>query len=247
MKRIALTCLIVATIFGAALGRDVPDFIQVCKRNDPNLSQCIKNSVENFRPHLVAGVPDYNIPSLEPLMLKELVSTSGGNIKLKLKNVLVHGASNFTVQRLKANVETLRFVVELGFSKLSIEGDYDVDGKVILLRLQGSGPMTGNFSDCKGLVKLQAERTQGADGQTYVRMVEFKTKISVGQGHLKLNNLFGGDPVLGDAINTAINSNFDSFIKELQPSIESAISDTFLKIANSVLTQFTYNSLFPLS
>lgn len=141
----------------------------------------------------------------------------------------------------------MRFAVELSFAKLSIEGDYDVDGKVILLRLQGSGPMTGNFTNCRGLVKLQAQMTPGEDGKTYLKVVDFKTKISVGQGLLKLKNLFGGDPVLGEAINMAINSNFDSFIKELQPSIESAISDTFWTIANSILTQFTYDALFPVS
>lgn len=147
----------------------------------------------------------------------------------------------------RANIDTLRFIVELDFSTLSMHGDYDIDGKVILLRIQGSGPMYGNFSDCKGQIKLQGATTKGSDGNTYVKIVDFKTKIYVGQGKLKLENLFGGDRVLGDAINDVINSNFDTFIKELEPSLESAISDTFQKIANSILTQFTYETLFPLS
>ena len=245
MKRIAVA-VVVATIFSGVLARELPEFLHVCKRNNPNLGECMKSSVENIRPYLVAGLPEYNMPSLEPLILKEVVAAPG-TIILRVKNIYVHGASNFTVSRLKANLDKLRFVVELDFPKLFIKGDYDVDGKVILLRLQGSGPITGTFTNCKGLVKLQAEIARGPDGENHLRVVDFKTKIAVAQGQLKLENLFGGDPILGEAINMAINSNFDSFLKELQPSIESAISDIFLKIANSILDQFTYDSLFPLS
>ncbi|XP_076620692.1 circadian clock-controlled protein daywake [Colletes latitarsis] len=245
--KVLLTVSIVATIFATAFARDLPNFLHVCKRNDPNLSNCIKKSVENFKPYLINGLPEYNIPTLEPLLLDELEAEPGNTIKLRLRNVHVYGASNFTVSRLKANIDTLRFVVELNFSSLSIESDYDIDGKVILLRIKGSGPMTGNFTNCKGLVKLQAHVVQQDDGANYVEIVNFITKISVGKGHLLLKNLFGGDPLLGEAINVAINSNFDDFIKELQPSLESAISSTFLKIANSILGQFTYEMLFPLS
>ncbi|XP_076683085.1 circadian clock-controlled protein daywake [Andrena cerasifolii] len=245
MKRIAVA-VVVATIFSGVFARELPEFLHVCKRDNPNLGECMKSSVENIRPYLIAGLPEYHMPSLEPLLLKELVAAPG-TITLRLRNVHVYGASNFTVSRLKANIDRLRFVVELNFSNLFIKGDYDVNGKVILLSLKGSGPMTGNFTNCKGLVKLQAEKARGPDGESYLRMVDFKTKIAVAQGQLKLENLFGGDPVLGEAINMAINSNFDSFLKELQPSIESAISETFLKIANSILDQFTYDSLFPLS
>nr|XP_033333424.1 circadian clock-controlled protein [Megalopta genalis] len=247
MKGTTASVFVLATIFATALARDLPEFLHVCKRSDPKLSDCIKASVENVKPYLVHGVPEYKLPSLEPLVLKELVSASGNNINLKLRNVNVYGASNFTVTKMRANIDALRFVIELDFASLSLEGEYDIDGKVILLRIHGSGPMSGNFTNCKGQVKLQAAMTKGEDGQNYVKIVDFKTRIAVGNGRLQLDNLFGGDPTLGEAVNVAINSNFDAFIKEIQPSIESAISDTFLKIANGILTQFTYETLFPLS
>ncbi|XP_076644822.1 circadian clock-controlled protein daywake [Halictus rubicundus] len=242
-----ITGLILAAVFTVAFARDLPEFLHVCKRNDPQLGDCIKASVENVKPYLLRGVPEYKLPSLEPLKLKELVSTSGNNLNLKLKNVDVYGASNFSVTKIRANIDTLRFVIELDLPNLALEGDYEIDGKVILLRLQGSGPVFGNFTNCKAKVKLQAATTKGKDGQNLVNIVDFKTRIAVGSGHLKLNNLFGGDPALGEAVNVAINSNFDAFIKEIQPSLESAISDTFLQIANSILTQFSYETLFPLS
>lgn len=133
----------------------------------------------------------------------------------------------------------------MDFSKLNIKGEYDVDGQIILLRIRGSGPIIGQFNNCKAFVKLQMEVTKGKDDQNYLKLTDLQTKIFVGSGSLKLENLFGGDPVLGDAINVAINSNFDSFIQEIIPIIESAISNTFTDISNSILMQFPYEKLFP--
>ncbi|XP_003699582.2 circadian clock-controlled protein daywake [Megachile rotundata] len=248
MKMNAVTAvLVLATIFSATSARELPDFLHVCQRKDPNLGECIKNSVESFKPYLHKGLPEYNIPTLEPLFLQEVVATSGANIKLNLMNVRVHGASNFNVVKLKANADTLRFLIELDLPMLTIDSDYEIDGKILLLRIQGTGPLTGNFTNCKGLVKIQGDLVKGPDGQTYMKIVDLKTKIAVGGGSLKLDNLFGGDPVLGEAVNSAINSNFDTFIDELKPALETGISDTFIKIANSILLQFTYEVLFPLS
>ena len=120
-----------------------------------------------------------------------------------------------------------------------------MDGRIILLQIRGSGPMTGDFTNCKALVKLQMQMSKRNNDENYLKLTELKTRISVGGGKLNLKNLFGGDPVLGEAVNNAINSNFDSFLKEIKPSIESAISNTFTEIANGILQEFTYEMLFP--
>lgn len=146
----------------------------------------------------------------------------------------------------RSNIETLNFLVDLDFSKLIIKGEYDVDGRILLLRIHGSGSLNGQFNDCKAFVKLQMEMIKGKDDQNYLKLADLQTKIFVGSGsNLKLDNLFGGDPVLGDAINVAINSNFESFLKEIIPLIEIAISNTFTDISNSILKQFPYEKLFP--
>lgn len=244
MTKILLIGMILG-IFGFTLGRDLPEFLHVCKRKDPHLGECMKRSIENFRPYLMKGLPDYKIPTLEPLSLEELQATPGGNIKLALKNVLVYGASNYTINRIKANLDKTNFILDISFEHLLIKGDYDVDGKIILLRVRGSGPMNGNFTNCNGLLKVQMELVKGDDGKNYLRLTDIKVKITIGVGTLRLENLFGGDPVLGEAINDAINSNFDAFIQEIQPALESAISNTFTKIGNVILEQFTYETLFP--
>lgn len=105
--------------------------------------------------------------------------------------------------------------------------------------------MKCHFVNCKGLVKFQLVKVKGEDGQVYLSVNDLKTKVAIGSGSMHLENLFGGDQTLGEAVNSAINSNFNSFIKEIKPSLEGAISRKFNDIANGIVSQFTYDDLFP--
>ncbi|XP_014210436.1 circadian clock-controlled protein [Copidosoma floridanum] len=235
-----------ASIIGCTLAVDVPDFIHVCKRNDPHIEDCIRRSVDELKPKLVTGEPTYNIPSLEPLLLKELIATEGsGGLKITAREIKAYGASNFYIQKLRVDMNTLRFAMDILLPHLYIEGLYEINGKVLLLPIRGSGPLTGNFTDATGSVKIQAATSKDINGDDHITLNEFRMRISIRKGSLNLENLFNGDPTLGTVINNAINSNFDAFLKELQPLIEKALSNAFTDISNKIVNPFTYNQLFP--
>ena len=143
------------------------------------------------------------------------------------------------------DLNQLRIAVDVDLPHLYIMGQYAINGRVLLLPIQGSGPMTGNFTSCTGAVRIQAARFKDPFGEDHVQISEFRMKISIGKGSLHLENLFGGERALGDVVNAAINSNFDSFVREIQPLIEKALSEAFLEISNSIVRPFTFDQLFP--
>lgn len=143
------------------------------------------------------------------------------------------------------NLDDLRFMMNIKLPHLHVKGTYEINGKILLLPIEGSGPMTGNFTQCVGSVTVHGMKQQLPNGENNVQIDEFKMRITVGKGNLNLENLFGGEKVLGDVINSAINSNFEAFVKELQPLMEKALSDAFREIANSIVSNFTYEQLFP--
>lgn len=51
--------------------------------------------------------------------------------------------------------------------------------------------------------------------------------------------------VSGEIVNAAINSNFKAFFNELKPSVERALSQEFLSVANKIVTSVPYDKLFP--
>ncbi|KAJ8673663.1 hypothetical protein QAD02_004925 [Eretmocerus hayati] len=225
---------------------DIPDFIHVCKRNDPDLGECIKKSVNEIKPKLATGLPQYDIPSLEPLIFKELTAGNEANgLKVTVKDIKCYGASDFEIEKIRTEIETLRFAVDLLLPHLYIEGQYEVNGRVLLLPIQGNGPIYGNFTDALGQVKIQAAVKTDEQGEEHMHLSELRLRIAIRKGTLRLENLFNGDPVLGNAVNNAINSNFDGFIKELQPLIEKALSENFLELGNKIIEPFPFHAIFP--
>lgn len=78
-----------------------------------------------------------------------------------------------------------------------------------------------------------------------VRLTDFKMKITVNKGTMYFSNLFGGEQVLGEVINSAINNNFDLFLSEFLPLLEKALSDAFKITSDNIVEQFSYKQLFP--
>ena len=50
---------------------------------------------------VVTGAPEYNIPSLEPLIMQELISEEAVGMKILTTNVSAYGCSDFIVKGIK--------------------------------------------------------------------------------------------------------------------------------------------------
>ncbi|XP_026291089.1 protein takeout [Frankliniella occidentalis] len=243
---VALTLALLCAAGRAVAEVPIPDFILICKRTDPQVDQCIKKSVEQLRPHLVRGIPAFNVPSLEPLILPEIRVGESTGIRIRARNVKAFGCSDFKINRLRVDLARNDIEMAITLPKLFILGDYTVDGRVFLLPVRGAGQLTGNMTDCKGDVHLRGTVSK-RDGVDYLKYDTLAVRIAVGRGSLHLDNLFGGQQTLGDIVNAAINSNFKAFFGELKPSVERALSQEFLSVANKIVTAVPYEKLFPAS
>lgn len=95
-----------------------------------------------------------------------------------------------------------------------------------------------------GDVKIRGEQ-KTINGKTHMVVKKLDIKIKVQNGRLNLDNLFGGDKVLGDIINHTINQNFNILSQEIIPLIEKALSRIFKRTGNKILERFTEEQLFP--
>ena len=123
-------------------------------------------------------------------------------------------------------------------------GKYNVDGRILFLPVKGAGKFTGNFTGGLGDVNIKGIQKQ-INGQTHFIVNKLQIKVTVQNGKLDFQNLFGGDKTLGEIINQTINQNFAVFSKEMIPLIEKSLSQIFKKTANKILVRFTMAQLFP--
>ncbi|XP_011879794.1 PREDICTED: protein takeout-like [Vollenhovia emeryi] len=244
-KATFVTILLAVTMNDVIAAREIPEFLHICQTREPHYETCVSESIEYLKPYLKTGVPEYNIPSLEPLILQKLTFTPTSSIRVDASNIEVTGASNFEIKKVKLDFNSMVFLVDIALPNIQVEGKYEIDGKILLLPIRGSGPMHGNFSNCIGACKIRVAKYVDENGEEKIRITDLRIKVTVGKGTMKLDNLFGGEKALGDVINSTINSNFDLFVKELLPLVEKALSDAFQNIAGNIVQQFTFAQLYP--
>lgn len=70
-------------------------------------------------------------------------------VKSTYKNIHIYGLSNFTIKSLNIEPAKMKFTTNLIFSNITINADYEIDGKIMMMPLTGSGPCNANFSKYK--------------------------------------------------------------------------------------------------
>ncbi|XP_017780271.1 PREDICTED: uncharacterized protein LOC108565359 [Nicrophorus vespilloides] len=221
----------------------IPDYIHVCKSNDKKLAECIKNSVHSLKGVLATGIPELDVPPLEPLELDEIKLRSNG-LSANITQLKVWGASNFEIKDLRANIPKNRFAFIVTLPKLNFAGRYEIDAKFVILNLLGEGPVSGNFTDYAFSAVLKGNRIQH-DGQEFLKFDGMDLNITIGHSYIVLENLFNGNAALGKAANDAINDSNDILLNEIRPPLQRSLAAKFTDISNKITLKFSTAELFP--
>ncbi|RZC39115.1 circadian clock-controlled protein [Asbolus verrucosus] len=194
-------------------------YIHVCKSTEANLTNCIINSVNLLRPKLQEGIPELNVPPIEPLLLDEVKLRSGpsnAKINANITNIKVWGPSSFEILEIKPNLPKAKFAFKAMIPHLYFEGDYDIDMKILVLEYKGVGPITGNFTNYSFDCILKGNKIK-QNGEEYLKFDKMRLKLYIGHSRISLGNLFRNDPIIGRATHDVINDNTDLFINEIKP------------------------------
>ncbi|RVE47052.1 hypothetical protein evm_008334 [Chilo suppressalis] len=227
--------------------KKLPSYIEVCKRDQATISECVRHSIETLKPRLSKGLPELDVPGIEPFYVPEIVLASGGQLPLSAvgKDVKVSGAANFSIRSLTVDLDTLTIRARVRFPHLHLVGKYTVDGQILVVPIKGMGIVTSEAvkADAELVLKGQTEKR---DGVEYVRFTSLRSNIAIKDYRIRLDGLFNGDKVLGDATNEAINQNRGEFFRAVKPVLEKTVSKLFLDMANKVVDGITMDDILPL-
>lgn len=69
-------------------------------------------------------------------------------------------------------------------------------------------------------------------------------RVKIQDGKLHLDNLFNGDPVLGEFGNQFINTRTHLVIQHLEPALEKDLTITFSKVIATLFRDVTFEEMF---
>ncbi|KAL1449828.1 hypothetical protein WDU94_002301 [Cyamophila willieti] len=226
----------------------LPSFMKVCSRNDPNLNECVKHSIENLRPFLAKGIPQLGIPPCEPLIIPELVMNQGSgavNVQSIYRNITIFGPSSYVVKAVRIDLDKKRIRVKIELPRLQLNADYMINGRILMMPISGAGQSEGNYTDITASLILQAESYTSRAGREHLHIVQAFTDFSIGHASLYLSGLFDGDKELGRAMNEFLNENWRNVAAEMKPILEETICELFRKYANIIFHKYSLDQLFP--
>ncbi|XP_070162436.1 protein takeout [Polyergus mexicanus] len=241
--------LLIIIGFIAVRSRNIPPFLNICHRNDPNLNECVKQSVNSLRPYLKTGIPALQIPPCEPLHVPQIeISQAVGPISITstYTDIEVQGGTNFTLKSVKIDVDKDRVRLKLYLPRLEMIARYNMKGRIMLLPINGNGLARGNFTDIDIIATVQGERYQSQKtGEIHYRVIDFYVDFDVGNANIYLDNLFNGDGTLSNAMNLFLNDNWNVVAAEIKPALENTVSDMFKTFSNKIYSKFPLDTLLP--
>ncbi|XP_023026830.1 protein takeout [Leptinotarsa decemlineata] len=208
----------------------LPSYLTPCKRDDPKLDDCALQNGKLGLPYILKGDKKYGIPNFYPLKINEITMETAGNLKIKLKDVEVHGLENAELQRVKIDTKAKKFYVDFKVNTINILGKYDMDGRILILPIKGNGD--ANITAIGGDFHYNFEyKLENRDGEEYMKSTKQNIDYEVGRLFIQFDNLFNGDKVLGANANEVLNKEWESVFKEMKEPI----GNTILTVASSIL------------
>ncbi|KAK9874604.1 hypothetical protein WA026_005436 [Henosepilachna vigintioctopunctata] len=221
-----------------ALSNELPDYLKDKRCSlKKDFKDCFIKNGNLAIPLVVRGDPEYHIPKMNPMEISfiELISTP--SLGLNLTNVKLYGLGEVRLEDLKFSWEENWWTLYLKSDNITIEGDYAVDGKVLIMPIKGNGRFNvllknGRFSASSNV------RIVEMNGEKYFKPLNMSMEYKFDKVEFNFDNLFDGNKELGDQVNRFLNENWSPLLKDFGPGIASTIAaiikDIFQKFSAKI-------------
>jgi len=179
------------------------------------------------------GIPEINVPILDPMSV-DAMNLIQGQFTSTFSQIQVRGLSKMITKSVTANADDMTMKVRLSFPELRITGQYKLSGKIFLLPVEGSGTFWNVLND----VSVESNSKlimKGSAPNQILQVSDQNLNLAVGKMRMRLNNLFNGDPILGETINAFLNENSQEVFNEVKPEISKQVGQLVVKVMNDAL------------
>ncbi|XP_049942146.1 protein takeout-like [Schistocerca serialis cubense] len=246
---VTLVCgaaLLLAPLRPAAAAHLPPDY-PVCKRDSPDVNDCLKKALAVVVKLVAAGIPSLGVVPVDPLDVP-LIEISDGtkniNLRITFRNVRVTGLSQ--VSAISSSLDLANNKLELSGVEphLVFEADYEMSGKFLVVPVEGSGRCRFIFTNLTAELKLISER-QMKGNQEYWDLKQLLLNIPrLERFEVNFENLFNGDQTLGPGFNRLLNENWIEFWGALRPTFEESFGLIFKSLAANVFGKVPLDEVF---
>ncbi|CAH2266844.1 circadian clock-controlled protein daywake-like [Pararge aegeria] len=203
-----------------------------CKIED---AACIQKSVQAAAPKIITGIPELGIESSDPLFL-ERIEGDLSILKYKFFNTTITGYKDCQISNIIISPDLTNVHFELNCPTLKMSGLYDINGRLIILPVEGNGDFFLTTGKYNILVDSELKIQPGTDGKSHLSIKNFKLKCTAKSPIIfDFRNLFNGQKDLSDAVHKFANESWDEVSKLVQDPVFYACMNKIIKHVNKYL------------
>jgi len=233
----ALAFALLAGVASGATAPQAPEYVKQCKLSSPQLQECLIGALHHLRPYLVKGIPEIELPSVEPFVLDSLsLALTGGEqgYKITLRDIHMYGASNFTVSKLKLSKNNQPFEAKILIPEMRIDANYTSSGVLIILPASGGGTFHANLGNVVAIVKgfTSTSKRQGMD---YLTVDKLSIDLSIKKINMRVEKIFNNNRILTEATNLFLRENGHEVLNVMMPQLRVKMAQVIKKVVNQLL------------
>lgn len=213
------------------------DWLKTCQIDDPNFEACSRESIQGLFKQLAIGIEGFTaIETIDPMKLNRIKIFQGEgpvSINSSVTKVSVTGFADTEVVESKVSPIDYSWETKLMVPKVRIEGNYHMQGRILVIPLNGHGKC---FFEPKnmGITLKTKTHLYEKNGHIFYNITGTNVDYTISGLKLRLDNLFDGVKVLEDSTNQYLNENWRPVSDALKPILQKTIEDILLVILNKV-------------
>ncbi|XP_062701149.1 protein takeout isoform X4 [Aedes albopictus] len=217
-----------------------PAFIKTCRFSDADFVACSTESVQGLFDKLVTGIEGLeHVGTIDPMKISKIRILQGDgpvSVNASLSKVVVTGFSNTKISIHSVSSRDFSWETHIRLPKMRIEGSYHMQGRILVIPLNGHGKCWFEPSDMDIIMKTTTSLYE-RDNHVFYNVTATKVDYTISGLKLHMGNLFEGVKVLEDSTNQYLNDNWRPVSEALKPIIAKTIEDILLAIMQNIFIQ----------
>ncbi|XP_066144442.1 protein takeout-like [Euwallacea fornicatus] len=217
-----------------------------CNRTVKTFPECFRKGIEYAINSFNKPTPELELGSLEPLDIPSLDIGEGRgavNVAQHFKNVKLHGLTNVKIYRSMIDWDKKTIITDSLSPSLRLEGEYAMNGRVLLLPVMGQGTCNITLENMKIHHVMSFDYVE-RKGKTYMKVTDIAISMNLEKISFKFHNLFNRQRGLGENINNVLNDNSADVFNDVREGYEKSFGLIFKNLANSILLKVPVEDLF---
>ncbi|KAF5296522.1 hypothetical protein FQR65_LT01512 [Abscondita terminalis] len=240
--------LLLVPLIAVSVKSNLTKNFKICKRSDPNLSECLKDAIQKSLKYLQHGVPEHGIPTMEPLEIPELSipPSSITPFVQNYKNMRLYNHASSIINDLQVVITDKQLLIKLkGFNPMFKSASFYHFENAMMMGVNMTGKGTSIVMALENTFDMEINAgtiNHGNGKQTKLSeiTVDFKlfpTKLDVNldHQHIELNN---------ELSDHATNYGLPLF-EELREEYSRMFSDVYKNFTELLFSKLDFNDVFP--